>query len=137
MSHSMVRFMNRTKDDSGQPIHWHRAGIDGAPFRGPAPMLMGDEFEDRIVKVADPHVERFDISVPEQKKGYLMVLDGAANGWFQILYLKRPGEYDPTNKTLAYVEWLEFYMEDGNRAPFMTPGMMELQGGTPNIPTAG
>ncbi len=131
MSSSLVRFMNRQKDAAGNPLHWGRATLDGAPFRGPAPMLMGEEFEDRVTKVADPHAEKFNITVPEQKKGYLTVLDGAANGWFQILYIRRPGEYDPADKNIAYVEWLEYYMEDGNRAPFMSPGVMEVQGGTP------
>lgn len=130
MSQSLVRFMNRNKDESGAQLHWHRATTDGAPFRGPPPMLTGEEFDDRVVKVADPHNGIFDITKPDQNKKYLMVLDGAANGWFQILYIKRPGEYDPSDKTKAYVEWVEYYMEDGNRAPFMTPGMMEVQGGT-------
>lgn len=130
MSNSLVRFMNRNKDDGGKPLHWHRASLDGAPFRGHSPMLTGEEFEERVTKVADPHVELFDISDPAQKIGYLNVIDGAANGWFQILYIKRPGEYDPANKTVAYVEWVAYFMEDGNRAPFMSPGMMEVQGGT-------
>lgn len=122
--------MNRTKDSTGQPLHWGRATLDGAPFRGPAPMFMGEEFEERIAKVADPHVEIFDISNADQKKKYLGVLEGAANSWYRILYIKRPGEYDPKHKTLAYVEWLEYYMEDGTRTPFMSPGVMEVQGGT-------
>jgi hypothetical protein len=127
---SLARFMNRTKDDGGQSLHWGRAALDGAPFRGPAPMLMGEEFEERVVRVADPHAEEFDTADPAQKKLYLNVLDGAANQWFQILYIKRPGEYDKNRPRVAYVEWLEYFMEDGTRTPFMSPGMMEVQGGT-------
>lgn len=130
MSGSLVRFMNRTKDSGGQPLHWGRATLDGAPFRGPSPMFTGEEFEDRVVKVADPHNGVFDITKPEENTAYLAVLDGAANGWFRILYIKRPGEYDPKDKAKAYVEWVEYFMEDGSRTPFMTPAMMEVQGGT-------
>lgn len=131
-SESMIRFMNRPKDTNGEKLHWHRASHDGAPYRGHAPMMTGDEYEDRVHKVADPHLDLFDIADAKQKAHYLYVLDGAANGWFQILYIKRPGEYDPKNPSLAYVEWLQFYMEDGSRTPFMSQGMMEVQGGTSN-----
>lgn len=127
---SLARFMNRTTDGNGQPLHWSRAALDGAPFRGPAPMLMGEEFEEKIVKVADPHAEEFNTADPAEKKAYLQVLDGAANRWFQILYIRRPGEYDANRPRVAYAEWLEYFMEDGTRTPFVTPGMMEVQGGT-------
>lgn len=127
---SLVRFMNRTTDAGGQPLHWGRAALDGAPFRGPAPMLMGEEYEDRVVRVADPHAEEFDTADAGQKAEYLKVLDGAANQWFQIMYIKRPGEFDASRPRVAYVEWLEYYMEDGSRTPFMSPGVMEVHGGT-------
>ena len=133
MASSLVRFMNRQKDGNGQQLSWHRATLDGAPFRGPPPMFTGEEFEERVARVADPKVDEFDISRPEEKKAYLMVLEGAANHWFRILYIKRPGEYDPKRRTVAYVEWLEFYMEDGTRTPFMSPGVMEVGSGTPGM----
>jgi hypothetical protein len=128
---SLVKFSNRTQHN-GQRIHWGRSGEDGLPFRGQqAPMYTQEEWEEKTVKVADPHNGHFDTSDPEQNKKYLEVLDGITNGWFQCIYIKR--QYDPEQK-MVYVEWVEYFLEDGNRAPFMTAGQMELLNGQPNLP---
>lgn len=107
------RFHDRSQDASGRPLYWYRADLDGAPIRGVTPPLhlKQAEFEDQLVRVAEPRAELFDISDPAQKQAYLSVLDGVANGWYQLVYIRRPGEYDPERRSLAYVEWIEFYME--------------------------
>lgn len=108
---SLSKFFNRTQS-RGQKLYWGRAQMDGAPFRGQAPpLLTEDEYEQRVVRVVDVQAEFFDISKKDQKRAYLDVLDGAANGWFRILYIKRFRK----SPSVHYVEWAEFYLEDGSQ----------------------
>jgi len=113
MSSSLVKFMNRTVNGNGRgKVFWGRAEADGAPFRGPeAPMLTNQEYDDRLVRVHDPKNGIFDVTNEEENKKYLEIMDGLANGWYQLIYINR--QFDET-KSLVYVEWLESYMEDGS-----------------------
>src|SRR5687767_5409072 len=100
MPASITKFFEQ-RSSNGQNLYWGRAAIDGLPYRGHfPPNFTQEEFEDRTIKVKDPHVEEFDISVPAKKTAYLNVLDGAANGWFEIIYIRRPGEFDPARPTV-------------------------------------
>lgn len=122
---SLAKFSNRHVH-RGKKIHWSRAAVDGLPYRGAfAPMYTQDEFEEKVVKVGDPHAETFDMRDPDSKTAYLNVLDGIVNGWFQCLYIRR-WETDANIDGFARIEWVEFFLEDGNPAPFMSPGTMEL-----------
>lgn len=93
-------------------LHWHRASVDGAPFRvsGRPPLLKNEEYEQSLERVYDAKVDTFDISIPEQKQKLENILDNAANQWFRILHMDR--KFVETKGTwLVYVEWLETFME--------------------------
>jgi hypothetical protein len=113
MSSSLVKFMNRTVNGNGRgKVFWGRSEADGLPFRGPeAPMLTNEEYEDRLVRIHDPKNGIFDVTNEEENKRYLEIMDGLANGWYQLIYINR--QFDEA-KALVYVEWLESYMEDGS-----------------------
>ena len=120
---SLVKFMHANSGGS-EPLHWGRADLDGAPFRGAMPpMATEDEMESRLVKVADPHNQTFDTSDPEQNKQYLAVLDKITNGWCQLIHRKhilvRTRHKQPDGTVVrdvnvkVYMEWVEPYMQDG------------------------
>lgn len=121
---SLVKFMGRNQNGGTRgSLHWGRADIDGAPFRGSAPpMLPEEEMEARLTKVRDPHNATFDTSDAEQNKEYLDVLDKIANGWAELIARKHiPVRFKKKTekgiergmRMLVYIEWVEYYMEDG------------------------
>jgi len=125
---SLVKFSNRHVH-RGKRVHWGRAEQDGLPYRGAfAPMYTQEEFEERVVRVGDPHAETYDLSQPDQKVEYLGVMDGIVNGWFQCLFVER--WHDAVNPFgWVRIEWIEYFLEDGHPTPFLQPGMMELAHG--------
>lgn len=133
MPPSLVRFSNRTTSPDGRKLFWDRVqvGADALPYRGKfAPNYRDEEFEDRTVRVADARNAYFDTKDPTQNKQFLDVLECCMNGWFQLLHLERfwVGP-DGKRTTTHYVEWAEYYLEDGSRTPFAVQGLMELAGG--------
>lgn len=127
---SLVKFSNRLQSN-GKPLHWGRADLDGLPYRGDPLLVKEEEYEDRVVRVGDPHNGFFDVSIPEENKRYLAIMDGAVNGWFQIICLER----FVGNSNRHYIEWIEYYMEDGvTRTPFVTPAVVELARGQARLP---
>jgi hypothetical protein len=129
---SLVKFSNR-HIHNGKRLHWARAEEDGLPFRGSfAPVYTQEEFENRVVKVGDPHAETFDLSNQEQKALYLSVLDGIVNGWFQLLHIDR-WKTDTNVYGFVWVEWVEFFLEDGHATPYMSQNLMETTHGPASI----
>lgn len=120
---SLQKFFDR-RESNGKPLFWGRASSDGAPFRGaPPPLLTEDEFEQRVVRTADVRAAFFNVAIEDEKRAYLDVLDGVANGWFRLVYRKMFYRRKPP---VHYVEWVEFYLEDGAPAravPSGDPGM--------------
>jgi len=116
-SSSIFKFANQTNGGKGRILHWGRADIDGAPFRGSAPpMLQGEEMEDRLVRVADPHVRIFDLSNEHDTKAYLEVRDMIVNGWAHTVYCKRVVTRNRKTDLIRVrivLEWVQFYMQDG------------------------
>lgn len=126
MGTSLVKYANRTKAEGGNKVWWHRAEIDGVPFRGPAPPIMPEEeYENRVVRVADYRNAFFDTANREQNKDFLEIMECCANGWFYLCHLERFWQ----KTTKHYIEWIEYYMEDGTRTPFSTTGIMECANG--------
>src|ERR1019366_5092936 len=124
----LVKFYNRKGADA-QKLYWNRAEVDGVPFRGPQPPFMTEaEYETRTVRVADARNAFFNVHDPEQNKQYLEVLECCYNQWFQMVHLERFWN----NSTLHYVEWVEYYMEDGTRTPF---AMCYYSKNVPNAPS--
>jgi hypothetical protein len=110
-----VKFFDRTVSRDGQRLFWERAHVDGLPFRGMMPpLLTEDEFAERSVRVADARNGFFDTADEEQNRAYLQIVDACVNGWFQCLFIERFWN----NTTKHYIEWVEFYLEDGTRTPF-------------------
>lgn len=119
---SLVKFANRTKSGN-RNLYWGRADIDGLPFRGQyAPIMPEDEYQDRVVRIADFRNGFFDVNDPQQNKLYCDIMECCANGWFQL----RHQIFFWNDTTKHYVEWMEYYLEDGSRTPFTSNGIMEL-----------
>ena len=112
---SLVRFANQ-QGENGQPLHWHRAGEDGAPFRGQPQMMREEEYEQRAVRVGDPKVKIFTISPDhaEEVAEYQDVLTKVVNGgWGQILHVDRQYNAEKGH-WMVYLEWVQWYMQDGH-----------------------
>lgn len=137
MPSSLVKFSQRTQNGRGEKIHWGRvrAGADDLPYRGAsAPMFTEDEHEVRTVRVADARNAFFDVRNEAENKQYLDVVECCFNGWFQMVHLERFWtDEDGRRTSLHYVEWVEYYLEDGSRTPYSTNGIMELSHGQPNF----
>lgn len=124
---SLLKFIATHREDSkGTPIGWGRAETDGAPFRGgPLVGITEEEYEARVKRVSDPHVQLFDLSNPTDQAAYIEVLDKVANGWGVwfpnppqriVLKTKRilaDGTVELDVKVKVYAEWLLYYMQDG------------------------
>lgn len=120
---SLIKFANRVTHPSGNHIYWERAAQDGAPFRGPiAPLFTEEEWDRRVVKVADAKNAFYDTQIAEENKRFLEVIETIANGWCQLLHLERFWQ----GTTKHYIEWLEYYMEDGHRTPYRPHVQTEL-----------
>ncbi len=77
-----------TPEQSPSPrgqIHYGRAHIDGAPFRGKAvPMLRESEFEEFLETVYDTETRYLDMSKPEDVATYALVHGKSTNGVWLI-----------------------------------------------------
>lgn len=80
-----------------------------------------EEYEARVVKISDFRNAFFDVLVPAENQLYCEVLECCGNGWFQLVHLERFWR----DTTRHYIEWFEYYLEDGTRTPFMSGGQME------------
>lgn len=109
---ALNQFFDEYEDRAGNPLHWGRASADGAPFRGNPPLMSEHELDDRVVKVGEIHVDIFDINDQDQRQVYMSVLDRIASGWYRLVHLER----FIFGTTCHYVEWEEFYCEDGTPA---------------------
>ncbi len=123
MGSSLVKFASRIDGRGRGKLYWGRVEKDGLPFRGPiAPTFTEDEYEERIVRVADPQNGTFRTWVPEENKKYLDVLDMILNGWATCLFSERWRARVRHGKKVierhvVYIEWAEYYLEDGSRSP--------------------
>ena len=118
MSNSLVKFTNQKDGDGRGQLFWGRADVDGLPFRGKqAPAFRQGEFEERVVRVADPKNGTFYTGDAEENKAYLEMMDGVANGWYHLLFIDRWRE-DDDKKHYIYAEWVQYYLEDGSPAQY-------------------
>ena len=76
---SLLKFMSDNDGGERGQLHWGRAGIDGAPFRGPVSSLTEEEYNARVTRVGDPKNGIFDLTDPDQNKAYLLVMDKIVN----------------------------------------------------------
>jgi hypothetical protein len=121
---SLVRFMNQKNGGDRGQLHWGRADVDGAPFRGHAPLTMTeDEADTRLVRLLDMKVKTFDLDNPDDVKAYTDVLDKIANGWAmkyredtltkRIKRKRDDGSVEIDERIRIFFVWGEYYMEDG------------------------
>jgi len=117
-SSSLVKFIGQ-KDGNGRGnLYWNRVGVDGLPFRGQSPpMLREEEFEDRVVRVADPKNGTFYTGDPQQNEAYMKVMDGITNGWYHMIFVERWRQADDINH-YVYLEWVEYFLEDGSKTKY-------------------
>lgn len=129
MATSLVKFMNQRDGNGRGNLHWYRSEQDGFPFRGDiVPTMTSDEFESRLAQVADARNGFFNVLDAEENKAYIEVLDKIANNWAQLLHIERNVNaaelgLAPTDKPrcVHYIEWVEYYMEDGTAAQLKRP----------------
>lgn len=133
MASSLIKY-HEQKQQGGKHLFWNRIHEDHIPFRGSHdPMLTEDERESRVVRIAETHARFFDMGDPKEADEYVRLLDRAMNGWYKILYLDRFWR----RTTKHYVEWAEYYLEDGKPTAYGS-GVMELaHGQSPGLPHFG
>lgn len=126
MGNSLVKFTSRTHSN-GKRVFWDRAEVDGLPYRGTAaPYFREDEFEQRVVRVADSHNGFFDTTDPQQNQAFLDIIDGCMSGWYQCLFIQRFWN----NTSQHYIEWVEYFLEDGSPVRYAQQGVMEMRNGS-------
>lgn len=118
---SLLKYSARI-NSNGRKLFWDRAHIDGLPFRGDqAPMMNEDEFDAKTSSVVDFRNAFFDTAIPAENQKYLDVVECCLNGWFRCVHLERFWQ----GTTKHYIEWAEYYLEDGTRTPFSTNGVVD------------
>lgn len=123
---SLVKFFNKT-ESNGKKVYWGRAGQDGLPFRGAQPpSFTEEEFESHVVKVADFQNAFFDVDLEVENRLFRAVMEACANGWYRLIHIER--FHGGTTK--HYVEWVEYWLEDGRRTPYVNNNIMEVNGGS-------
>jgi len=138
-SSSLVKFADRRTSRDGRRLFWDRVGVDDLPFRGHRPPLYrDDEWDERVVRVADARNAFFDVDDPESNRQYLDVLECCFNGWFRLVYLERFCRDASGRRTNRhYVEWVEYYLEDGSRTPYAPYGFGLEYGLGPSVVASG
>lgn len=92
------------KDDKGNPVSWDRADIDGVPFRGRMPLMSPEEFDQKVEREVDGHVQAFRLWLPEEKEACESVLDRIANRWYVLI--DRDRQYVPEfNNWVVLLIW--------------------------------
>lgn len=82
---SLLKYRDQSSSHRG-PIHWQRADIDGAPYRGPEiPLLREEEFEAYAERERDIHVAVFELWNPDHLAKYQEILDKVGNEWYTLL----------------------------------------------------
>lgn len=125
---SLVRYQNREHSSDGRRLFWHRSDIDGFPFRGDAaPLLTDEEMDQKVVKVADYRNAFFNVKNAQQNKQFCDVMECCVQGWFRLMFIDRFWQ----GTTEHYVEWAEYYGEDGSRSKYVS-GSLEMMNGQQN-----
>lgn len=101
---SMKRYLEDRKD--GQGAHWPGTA-DGYPFRGPAPDLRDDEYQDLRLGF-DYHSERFCLWDPTEHSRFNEIMDRIVNGRF-VEYKRYDRWSDQHAGLIVWLEWTEVY----------------------------
>ena len=115
---SFLKYLEQETEPGAAPISFRRAREDGMPFRGNAPLLKQEEYEELTETTCDGNVDVFDLSDPEQKARLQKIVDRTANGWYVISKLEEQfvPQPDGTIKVYVYCVWVVPFKEiDANR----------------------
>lgn len=107
------------KGNGRGPLSFSRAELDGMPWRGHAPLMREEEYQELSSQVNDFDVGLFDIRNPEERKRLKEVFDRVTNGWYQILDYDKNWvtNEDGTRTVVVYVMWAVPHKElDQNKA---------------------
>lgn len=134
MPSSLVKFSHKVKSGD-KSVYWGRVHRDGLPYRGThAPMMGEEEFEAKVIRVADYRNAFFNIFEPESNKQYLEVMECCFNRWFELVHLERFWtDPDGRRTNYHYLEWAEYYLEDGTRTPYGNPITELMNNGQQNV----
>lgn len=84
-------------------LHWGRYKTDGMPYRGdPVPMTQ-EEFDDKVGVARDYFVRTFRLWEDDDREKYRAIMDGAANGTYQIY--DRDRQHLGEGKFVVHLEW--------------------------------
>ncbi len=107
----LLKYREENQTEDGTPLHWGRAMVDGAPFRGKqVPMWRDEEFETFGERVKNAKTRVFQMWVEADVTAYNAVMDRIANGWWTLLRdIPMPV---PTKESFAILcTWTENYIE--------------------------
>lgn len=111
----LEKYRSVTQALDGSPLHWSRLDVDGLPFKGMPPEGMKSrELDLALTPAMDVYVRMYDLSDPEQRREYELVIDRAANGWYNLI--RCDVRFLPDEKKWqALVEFGERYMTLAHR----------------------
>lgn len=112
---SLLKYRDEERRENGEAsLSFSRAKIDKAPFRGSAPLLKDEEYDQLAERVYDVDAKVFDLSNPEDLAEFKDVFDRATNQWYQILDYDKRWVTDPETqqvKMYIYMVWGKPYMQ--------------------------
>lgn len=122
-----MSFLKYTREtgDSQSSLHFHRADVDGAPFRGSVPLLREEEYQQYVERVHDVHVRLFDIADETDRRDLQEVLDRTGNKWYEILdYEKKWVVRKDAITIMVYLVWSIPHMQ-------FSAGKLQAESGIP------
>lgn len=113
MNQGLVRYLH-TQHADGEQLQWGRVAqmTDPYPFRGRAPLLREEEYENQVGVARYFRCRFFDTTNEEDLKAYADVMDRCAAGWYLLYHQQR---FCGENRKFHYLEWFENYMQQAPR----------------------
>jgi hypothetical protein len=84
-------------------LHWGRYQIDGLPYRGSAEPMTNEEFDQKVGIAKDYFVKTFKLWDEAELAEYQKVMDGAANGVYEIY--DRDRQHLGEGRYVVHLEW--------------------------------
>lgn len=127
---SLIKYQDdqpTVKGNGRGPLHFARAHVDGMPFRGPAPMLKEEEYDNVTETVRDGFVYLFDLSDKDHHNKLQAIIDRSVNGWYTMHRMSEQfvPQPDGTLKVFVYCVWSEAHKEMNRH---LAPMGVTLQG---------
>ena len=112
---SFVKFRNSpdTFESRRGKLSFHRADIDGVPWRGEAPPLREEEIANLADVVYETYVKEFNLGDPAQLAAWQEVYSRIVNGLYRCTCIirERLTQPDGSRPMVIYVEYVEPAME--------------------------